>query len=139
MEQLIQKYIRYFYVALISIISIQLVDTVIATIAGDAPCSTFALMLLSATNLVLLFGSLIYNIKQRFTESKINAKILRFTIALLIGVQTYLCYVANPNIVALGNHIMTIIIIEIVLNYRIRSIEHLENLASKFAEKDIED
>lgn len=132
MEQLIQKYIRYFYIALISMIFVQLINTIIATIIGNTPCSTFVLMLLSATNLVLLFGSLIYNIKQRFTESKINAKILRFTIALLIGLQTWLCYKTNPNVIALGNHIMTIIIIEIILNYRIRSIEHLERLASKY-------
>lgn len=137
MEQLIQKYIRYFYIALISIISIQLIDTIVATVTGNVHCSTFGLMLLSVTNLILLSGSLIYNINQRFTESKINAKILRFTMALLVGLQTWLCYKANPDIIALGNHIMTIIITEIILNYRIRSIEHLEKLASQFVNKDI--
>lgn len=133
MEQLIQKYIRYFYATLIGIISIQLLDTIVTTITGNSHCNTLILMFLSVTNLILLSGSLIYNIKQRFTESKINAKILRFTIALLIGVQTWLCYKVNPDFIALGNHLMTIVIIEIILNYRIKSIEHLEQLADKLA------
>lgn len=135
MEQLIQKYIKYFYATLIIVIFIQLIDTVITTVMGNNHCDTLVLMFLSAINLVLLSGSLIYNIKQTFTESKTNAKILRFTMALLIITQATLCYKLNPNIISLGNHLMTLAIIEIIFNYRIKTIEHLENLASKFVDE----
>lgn len=138
MEQLIQKYIRYFYITLIGIISIQLFDTTLTTLEGNAPCNTFILMFLSVINLILLVGSLIHNSRQRFTECKANAKILRLTTALLVGLQAFICFNAHPNLISLGNHLMTIIIIEIVLDYRIKSIEHLERLADKLT-KEIKD
>lgn len=131
MEQLIQKYIRYFYVTLIIITSIQLFDTVFTTLERNEPCNTFILMFLSVINIVLLVGSLIHNSKQRFTECKANAKILRVTVALLIGLQAFICFKAHPNLISLGNHLMTIMVIEIVLDYRIKSIEHLEKLADR--------
>lgn len=131
MEQLIQKYIKYFYISLIGITVIQLIDTIINTIQGNTECNTFILIFLSIINIILLISSLINNIKQCFTECKMNAKILRFTIAMLIGLQAFLCYKINFNIVPFGNHIMTLIIIEIVLNYRIKSIEYLEKRAGQ--------
>lgn len=131
MEQLIQKYIRYFYVTLIIIISFQLIDTVFTTLEKNAPCNTFILMFLSVINIVILIGSMLHNSKQRFTECKVNAKILRLTIALLVGLQAFICFRTHPNLVSLGNHLMTIIVTEIVLDYRIKSIEHLEKLADK--------
>ena len=133
MEQLIQKYIKYFYITLIGITMIQLIDVIIKTIQGDTACNTFALIFLSIINIVLLISSLIHNIKQRFTECKTNAKILRFTIAMLMGLQAFLCYKTNPSLVSLGNHLVTIVVIEIILDYRIKSIEYLEKRAGKLA------
>ena len=133
MEQLIQRYVKYFYLSLIGITLMQLIDIIIKTIQGNAECNTFILIFLSIINVILLISSLIHNLKQRFTECKTNAKILRFTIAMLIGIQAFLCYKDNPNIISLGNHLMTIVVIEIVLTYRIRSIEYLEKRADKLA------
>lgn len=131
MEQLIQRYIKYFYLTLIGIIFTQLLDVIFATLKGNLPCDTFIVMFLSVINIILLIGNMVYNSKQKFTECKANAKILRLTTAILMGFQALLCYRANPSIVELGNHLMSIIIIEIVFNYRIKSIEHLEKLANK--------
>ena len=133
MEQLIQKYIKYFYMSLIGITAVQLVDTVIKTIQGDVECNTFILIFLSIMNVILLISNLIHNTKQRFTECKTNAKILRFTIAVLIGLQAFLCYKINSSIVLFGNHFMTIVVIEIVLTYRIRNIEYLEKRADQLS------
>lgn len=133
MEQLIQKYIKYFYISLIGITVIQLIDTIINTIQGNTECNTFILIFLSIINIILLISSLINNIKQCFTECKMNAKILRFTIAMLIGLQAFLCYKINSSIVLFGNHFMTIVVIEIVLTYRIRSIEYLEKRADQLS------
>lgn len=133
MEQLIQKYIKYFYITLIGVTSVQLLDIIITTIQGNAECNTFVLIFLSIMNMILLISSLIHNMKQRFTECKTNAKILRLTIALLVGFQAILCFESNPSLVLLGNHLMTVVVIEIILNYRIKSIEYLEERASKLA------
>lgn len=135
MEQLIQKYIKYFYISLIGITIVQLIDTVIRTIQGNTECNTFILIFLSIMNVILLVSSLIHNIKQRFTECKINAKILRFTIAVLIGLQAFICYKLNSSIVSFGNHLITIVVIEIVLTYRIKSIEYLEKRADRLTKK----
>lgn len=131
MEQLIQKYIRYFYATLIGVISVQLFGTILTTLEGNVPCNTFILMFLSVINIILLVGSLIHNSKQRFTECKSNAKILRLTLAILVGFQAFVCYKMCPSLISLGNHLMTMFIIEIVLDYRIKSIEHLEKLADR--------
>lgn len=133
MEQLIQKYIKYFYITLIGVTIVQLVDTIVKTVQGNAECNTFVLIFLSIMNIILLISSLIHNMKQRFTECKTNAKILRLTIAMLMFLQAWVCYGMNHSIVVLGNHLMTIVVIEIVLNYRIKSIEYLEKRADKLA------
>lgn len=133
MEQLIQKYIKYFYITLIGVTIVQLVDTVVKTVQGNTECNTFVLIFLSIMNIILLISSLIHNMKQRFTECKTNAKILRLTIAILMLLQAWVCYEMNHSIVVLGNHLMTIVVIEIVLNYRIKSIEYLEKRADKLA------
>lgn len=133
MEQLIQKYIKYFYITLIGVTIVQLVDTIVKTVQGNTECNTFVLIFLSILNIILLISSLIHNMKQRFTECKTNAKILRLTIAMLMFLQAFICYEMNHSIVVLGNHLMTIVVIEIVLNYRIKSIEYLEKRADKLA------
>ena len=133
MEQLIQKYIKYFYITLIGVTIVQLVDTIVKTVQGNPECNTSVLIFLAIINVILLISSLIHNMKQQFTECKTNAKILRLTIAMLMILQTLVCYKINHNIVILGNHLMTIVVIEIVLNYRIKSIEYLEKRADKLA------
>lgn len=133
MEQLTQKYIKYFYITLIGVTIVQLVDTIVKTVQGNTECNTFVLIFLAIMNIILLISSLIHNMKQRFTECKTNAKILRLTIAMFMILQTFICYKMNYNIVILGNHLMTIVVIEIVLNYRIKSIEYLEKRADKLA------
>ena len=135
MEKLIQKYIKYFYITLIGVTIVQLVDIIIKTVQGHAECNTFVLIFLAIINIILLVSSLVHNMKQRFTECKTNAKILRMTIAMLMILQAVICYEVNHSMVALGNHAMSVIIIEIVLNYRIRSIEYLEERACKLAKK----
>ncbi len=133
MEQLVQKYIKYFYITLIGVTIVQLVDTIVKTVQGNAECNTFVLIFLAIINVILLISSLIHNMKQRFTECKTNAKILRLTIAMLMTLQAFICYEMNHSIVVLGNHLITIVVIEIVLNYRIKSIEYLEKRADKLA------
>ena len=133
MEQLIQKYIKCFYTTLIGVTIVQLIDTIVKTVQGNAECNTFVLIFLSIINIILLISSLIQNMKQRFTECKTNAKILRLTIAMLMLLQAWVCYEMNHSVIVLGNHLMTIVVIEIVLNYRIKSIEYLEKRADKLA------
>ena len=69
MEQLIQKYIKYFYVALIGIILAQSIGVIAKALTSGFECNVFVLTFLSIINLILLSSSLIYSIKQRFTES----------------------------------------------------------------------
>lgn len=133
MEQLIQKYIKYFYITLIGVTIVQLVDTIVKTVQGNTECNTFVLIFLSIINIILLISSLVHNMKQRFTECKTNAKILRLTVAMLMLLQAWVCYEMNYSVIVLGNHLMTIVVIEIVLNYRIKSIEYLEKRADKLA------
>lgn len=135
MEQLIQKYIRYFYVALIGGILVQLIDIVLTSIRGEICCETFLLIFLSVINLLLLYNNLRHNKHQQFTECKENSKTLRFTIAIFIILQALLCFSKDHSWVMFGNHLMTVVVIEIVLDYRIKSIEHLEKLANQFAKE----
>lgn len=133
MEQLIQKYIRYFYIALIGGILIQLTEVIAIALGGCVSCEAFILMFLSVVNLILLSNNLRHNLKQQFTECKEDSKLLRFTIAILIGLQAFICFTKDHSWIMLGNHLMTIVVIEIVLSYRIKSIENLERLAAKYA------
>lgn len=132
MEQLIQKYIRYFYITLIGVISIQLFDVIITTLGGAITCEIFILIFLSIMNIILLGDSMKHNMKQQFTECKATAKILRFTMALFIVFQALLCFSKSKDILMLGTHLMTVVIIEIILDYRIKSIEYLEKLALQY-------
>lgn len=132
MEQLIQKYIRYFYLTLILGISMQLISTIITTLKCEIKIETFVLMFLSIANLILLFNNMRHNMKQQFTECKLNSKILRYSLGLLLAVQALICYSATNSVVMLLNHAMMIGVVEIILNYRIKTIEHLEQLVSKY-------
>ncbi|MDE6947547.1 MAG: hypothetical protein K2P14_10240 [Anaeroplasmataceae bacterium] len=137
MEQLIQKYIRYFYITLIGIIFIQLVDITVIALKKEIRLEMFVQMFLSIINLIMLGDSMKHNIKQQFTECKQNARVLRITLPILIIVQALLCFEQGNNWMIFGNYIMLAIIIKIILNYRIKSIEYLEELAKKFAKDNI--
>ena len=67
MEQLTQKYIKYFYIALIIIISIQLFDVIFSILTSGFQIREFMLLFLTGTNIMLLIDSTRHNIKQRFT------------------------------------------------------------------------
>lgn len=136
MEQLLQKHIKYFYIALIVLISLQLLDIVITTLMGRMQSETIILMFLSIINIILLSDSMRRNIKQQFTECKETAKILRLTIAPLIVLQALLCFEQTHYTIMLCNHLTIMVIVEIILNYRIRSIEYLEQMASKIVKND---
>lgn len=132
MEQLVQKHIRYFYLTLIGGIMMQLLSTIRAVLFKAVGWEEFVLMFVSLANLILLFNNLRHNYKQQFTECKISSKILRFTMGLLLALQAMICYTATGSIVMLLNHAMMVGVVEIVFTYRIKTIEYLEDLASKY-------
>ena len=133
MEPLLQKYAKYFYITLICVISLQLLTMTIKTLCGEMQVELCAQVFLYILNLILVCSNMRNSIKQQFVECKANAKILRFTLALLLTLQAVICFKTNPDWVILGNHILMVVIVEIVLNYRIRSIEYLEKLVDQFA------
>jgi len=132
MEQLTQKYSKYFYIMLIVTIIIQLLDTIFTTVSEGLKLQLFILILLSITNVMLLINSIKFNIKQQFTECKINAKVLRVSLVLLIVFHT-ICIESAFSKIAIRDYILSTAIVELVLTYRIKSIEYLEKLASRFS------
>ena len=138
MEQLMQKYIKYFYIVLISIISVQLLGTVIETLVSGLQCGALVLMILLLMNIILLADAIKHNLQQQFTECKEDARILRFTLGLLALIRMFTCYHINFDWIALTDYIMIIGVIEIVLAHRIKSIEHLEKLASQVTRKTLD-
>lgn len=133
MERLMQKHIKCFYITLLIIILIQFVGTIIETIARGFLCGTIISTMLSLINVILLTDAIKHNVRQQFTECKEDARILRFTLALLALFRMVSCTCSDSfDWIRLTDYIMTIGVIEIVLTHRIKSIEYLENLASKF-------
>ena len=132
MERLTQQYIRIFYMTLLTIIIIQLVGTIAEVIIGGFLCGTIISIMLFLVNIILLVGAMRHNLKQQFTECKEDARILRFTLALLVLFRMLSCTCAEHfDWIRLTDYIMITGVIEVMLSYRIKSIEHLENLASK--------
>lgn len=131
MELLTQRYIKYFYIALLSIIVVQLIGTIIETLTLGLQCGALISMILFFVNIILLIGSIKHNVKQQFTECKEDAGILRFTLGLLALSRMFACYQAEFDWITLTDYIMIISVIEIILAYRIECIERLEKLASK--------
>lgn len=133
MERLMQKHIKCFYITLLIIILIQFVGTIIETIARGFLCGTIISTMLSLINVILLTDAIKHNVRQQFTECKEDARILRFTLALLVLFRMVSCTCSdNFDWIRLTDYIMIIGVIEIVLTHRIKSIEYLESLASKF-------
>lgn len=139
MEQLIQKYIRYFYITFVSIILIQLLIVVFSMLTKGLRIDALVFASLSIVNIMLLIDSIKHNIKEQFTECKTDAKILRFTIGLLMGSHMLLYFKEDFNWVVLMDHVMIVITTVITLNYRIKTIEHLENMVRHFAKDDVPD
>jgi putative effector of murein hydrolase LrgA (UPF0299 family) len=132
MERLMQKHIKCFYITLLVIILIQFIGTIIETISGGFLCGTIISMMLFLINVILLTDAIKHNIKQQFTECKEDARILRFTLALLAIFRMVSCTCSDSfDWIRLTDYVMIIGVIEIVLAHRIKSIEYLENLASK--------
>lgn len=131
MEQLTQKYIKYFYISLIAIISVQLVNVIFGILMSGFQLKEVMLLFLTGTNIILLIDSTRHNIKQQFTECKYDAKILRFTIGLLMLFHM----IENTSLIIFANYLISIVAIEIILAFRIKSIEYLEKMANQFAKE----
>lgn len=131
-----QKYIKYFYLVLIIIIAVQLLGTVIETLALGMQCGALVSMILFFVNIILLIDAIKHNIRQQFTECKEDARVLRFTLGLLALVRMFACCHIEFDWIMLTDYIMIIGVIEIVLAHRIKSIELLEKLASQVTNKD---
>lgn len=131
MERLMQKYIKYFYLTLLTIIVVQFVGVIIETTLSGFQCGTIISIMLFLINVILLIDAIKHNVRQQFTECKEDARILRFTLALLAIFRMLSCSCENFDWIRLTDYVMIIGVIEIVLAHRIKSIEHLENLASK--------
>lgn len=131
MERLMQKYIKYFYVILLVIILIQFVGLLISTVISGFQCGEIISVMLFLINVILLTDAIKHNVRQQFTECKEDARILRYTLALLAIFRMVSCSCGGFDWIRFTDYIMIIGVIEIVLAHRIKSIEHLENLASK--------
>lgn len=131
MEQLTQKYIKYFYISLIAIISVQLVNVIFGILMSGFQLKEVMLLFLTGTNIILLIDSTRHNIKQQFTECKYDAKILRFTIGLLMLFHM----IESTSLIIFANYLISIVAIEIILAFRIKSIEYLEKMANQFAKE----
>ena len=131
MEQLTQKYIKYFYISLIAIISVQLINVIFGILMFGFQLKEVMLLFLTGTNIILLIDSTRHNIKQQFTECKYDAKILRFTIGLLMLFHM----IESTSLIIFANYLISIVAIEIILAFRIKSIEYLEKMANQFAKE----
>lgn len=135
MEKLIQKYARWFDIAMVGIILLQLIGAVLITLTKCIHCEAVVSVVLSVINLMLLSNSLRCNRTQQFIEWKVNAKILRYTLGLFILFRIVVCIMRGFNMIELGSHLMNMLTIETVLTYRINSIRQLEDLAEKYAKE----
>ena len=135
MERLIQKYAKKFDIAMILVILIQLMDAVFVVLTKCIHCEPVISVMLSVINIILLANSLRCNKAQQFIEWKVNAKILRYTIGLLIIFHVFICVSRGLNMLELGAHLMNLLTVETVLTYRINSIAQLEELANKYAKE----
>lgn len=132
MEQLIQKYIKYFYATVIAIIAAQLTDVIIVMLLGSVSISAIVLMLVSALNLVLFSNCMRHNVNQRFIECKMDLKVLRITVIPLMICQILFCLSKGLDLIMLMNHIGIVILVELILTYRIKNLDYLENLVDQY-------
>lgn len=132
MEQLIQKYIKVFYATVICIITAQLIEVVITLLTGDISIGAVILMLVSMLNIVLFGNCMRHNMHQRFIECKMDLKTLRVTVIPLMIVQIWFCFTQGLDLIMLMNHIGIVVLVELILTYRIKSLDHLVNLVNQY-------
>lgn len=137
MEKLVQKYIKYLYIILFVVILIQLVIVASEAIALGLHYDSLLFMIFSAINIMLLFDGIKHNHKQQFTECKFDAKILRYTIGLLMGTHMLLYFKDGFNWVAFFDHILITSATILMLNFRIKTIEQLEDMANHFIKNNV--
>lgn len=135
MEKLSQKFMLYFYITLILSIIGQLVTTIINTLTIGVIVPAITLIMMSIVNLIILNASIIHNIKQQFIESKAMAKVLVFTLPLLLICQFILHSIGPFSLSEIISRITVLIISEIALLYRIRTIDELEIRANEYSER----
>ena len=133
MEQLIQKYIKYFYTILIIIFAIQLLIVITTVMIVGMHLNMFALILLSCLNILLLSRGIKFNVHQQFIECRTNLKILRITIIPFMFCQIVFCFEQSFSYLMFINYICIMLLIELILSYRIKCIDHLESLANRVA------
>lgn len=131
MEKLVQKYSGYVYIVCICAVVVQLINTIVGTLDWGYNAGPFILILLSIVNIMLLISTLLHNARQRFTECKTNAKILRITLAILV-ICRMICLGGHLTPIVLLYYIVNIVMIELFLCFRIKCIEYLEKLANQF-------
>lgn len=132
MEQLIQKYIKFFYITVIVILTAQLVDVIYVMLITGFSIGAFILMLLSVLNLVLFGNCMRHNVNQRFIECKMDLTTLRVTVIPLVIAQILFCFSQGTDFIMLMNHIGIVIFVELILTYRIKSLDYLERLVDEY-------
>lgn len=132
MERLTQKYIKVFYATVICIIAAQLIEVVVSMLTGNISIEAITLMLVSMLNIVLFGNCMRHNIHQRFIECKMDLKTLRVTVIPLMVVQIWFCFTQGLDLIMLMNHIGIAILVELILTYRIKSLDHLVDLVEQY-------
>lgn len=135
MEKLSQKFMLYFYITLVVSIVLQLINTIVISLKLGAIIPAIALIMMSIVNLIILDASLLHNIKQQFIGSKAMAKVLVFTLPLLLICQIVLNSAGPMSMSEVISRITTLSIAEIALIYRIKTIDELEIRANKYSEQ----
>lgn len=132
MEQLTQKYIKIFYATVICIIIAQLVEVIGTMLTGETSLGAIILLLVSMLNIVLFGNCMRHNIHQRFIECKMDLKTLRVTVVPLMVAQIWFCFTQGLDFIMLMNHVGIAILVELILTYRIKSLDHLVNLVEQY-------
>lgn len=132
MERLTQKYIKIFYATVICIIAAQLIEVVMTMLTGNISIGATILMLVSMLNIVLFGNCMRHNIHQRFIECKMDLKTLRVTVIPLMVAQIWFCFTQGLDLIMLMNHIGIAILVELILTYRIKSLDHLVDLVEQY-------
>lgn len=130
MERAIQNHIKYFYIILILAVFSLLIDIIMVALRDSFDIAVFILILLAIVNLILLLNNINFNITQRYSESKTNAKILSFTLALFFIL--YALVVDNCDFYSLRNGVFNTLVAELVMNCEITNVERLEKMAELF-------
>lgn len=132
MEQLIQKYIKIFYMIVICIMILQLIEVIITILTGNISVNIIVLILVSMLNIVLFSNCMRHNTHQRFIECKVDLKTIRVTIIPLMLSQIWFCFTQGESFIGLINHVGIVVLIELILTYRIKSLDHLVDMVNQY-------